>query len=108
MPFFGCGPTAQQGCVLAFGLELLHACADFLCAFNMEIRQRSAAAYCVDANTVHRIFTRQGPGQSQLYGLGGILQGHDFDGVCLSEWPPERPDVAEVAQALQTLRLGRS
>jgi len=28
--------------------------------------------------------------------------------ACLSERPPERPGVAEVAQALQTLRLGRS
>ena len=55
---FGCGPTAQQGCVLAFGLELLHACADFLYAFNMEIRQRSAEAYRVNVNTMLRIFTR--------------------------------------------------
>jgi hypothetical protein len=28
--------------------------------------------------------------------------------ACLSEQPPERPGVAEVAQALQVLRLGRS
>jgi serine/threonine protein kinase len=28
--------------------------------------------------------------------------------ACLSERPPERPGVAEVAEALQSLRLGRS